>query len=181
MWTARPAGLAAGDEADRPRRLFCVSGGNVRNAMQADRLDALESYPIEDPAQAWNALTIGGYTDKIEIDPNDPYFAGHRPVVVAGDISPFSRNSTPWRSSKTPIKPEVVFEAGNRAVSNNGGDLIDCPSLELLTTGAEVDRLPLVKFAATSAATAQAARLAARLQADHPDYWPETIRALIGS
>ena len=173
------AGLAAGDEADRPRRLFCVSGGNVRSAMQADRLGALESYPIEDPAQAWNALTIGGYTDKIAIDPNDPHFAGHRPVVAAGDISPFSRNSTPWRSSKTPIKPEVVFEAGNRAVSNNGRDLIDCPSLELLTTGANVDRLPLVSFAATSAATAQAARLAARLQADHPDYWPETIRALI--
>ena len=173
------AGLAAGDEADRPHRLFCVSGGNVRNAMQVDRLGALESYPIEDPAQAWNALTISGYTDKIEIDPNDPYFAGHRPVVVAGDISPFSRNSTPWHSSKTPIKPEVVFEGGNRAVSNNGRDLIDCPSLELLTTGADVDRLPLVNFAATSAATAQAARLAAHLQADHPDYWPETIRALI--
>ncbi len=173
------AGLATGDEADRPRRLFCVSGGNVRNAMQADRLRALESYPIEDPAQAWNALTIGGYTDKIAIDPNDPYFSGHRPVVVAGDVSPFSRNSTPWRSSKTPIKPEVVFEAGNRAISNNGRDLNNCASLELLTTGADVDRLPIVNFAATSAATAQAARLAARLQADHPNYWPETIRALI--
>jgi len=172
-------GQAIGDEPDRPRRLFFVSGGNVRNAMQADRLRELTAYPIEDPAQAWNALTVGGYTDKIAIDQNDPYFVGHRAVVAAGDVSPFSRNSTGWHSSKTPIKPEVMFEAGNRVVSDHGRDLTDCPSLELLTTGAEVDRLPIVNFAATSAATAQAARLAARLQADHPDYWPETIRALI--
>ncbi|MEQ5777110.1 S8 family peptidase [Thalassospira sp. NFXS8] len=173
------AGLLAGDESDRPRRLFCISGGNVRNAMQVDRLGELADHPIEDPAQAWNALSIGGYTDKTDIDPADPYFRGHRPVVEAGDISPFSRNSTGWHSGKSPIKPEVVFEAGNRAVSHNGRDLIDCPSLELLSTGAEVDRLPIVNFAATSAATAQAARLAARLQADHPNLWPETIRALI--
>lgn len=173
------AGLLMGDEVDRPRRLFCISSGNIQNAMQADHLGALEDHPIEDPAQAWNALSIGGYTDKTEIDPADPYFEGHRAVVVAGDVSPFSRNSTRWHSSKTPIKPEVVFEAGNRAVSGNGHDLINCPSLELLTTGAEVDRLPIVNFAATSAATAQAARLAARLKADHPNYWPEMIRALI--
>jgi len=172
-------GLLAGDEVDRPRRLFCISGGNIRNAMQANRLGVLSEYPVEDPAQAWNALTVGGYTDKTEIDPDDPFFRGYSPVVGAGDVSPFSRNSTQWHSGKSPIKPEVMFEAGNRAVSGNGQDLVDCPSLELLTTGAEVDRLPVVNFAATSAATAQASALAARLQADHGDYWPETIRALI--
>ncbi len=32
---------------------------------------------------------------------------------------------------------------------------------------------------ATSAATALAARFAARLQSNYPDYWPETIRALV--
>ena len=36
-----------------------------------------------------------------------------------------------------------------------------------------------MNFAATSAATALASRLAARLKADHPSYWPETIRALM--
>jgi hypothetical protein len=173
------AGQLAGDEVDRPRRLFCISGGNIRNAMQANRLAALADYPIEDPAQAWNALTVSGYTEKTAIDPADPYFRGYSAVVAAGDVSPFSRNSTNWRSSKTPIKPEVVFEAGNRAISQNGQNLIDCPSLELLTTGAEVDRLPIVNFAATSAATAQASRLAAQLQADHPELWPESVRALI--
>jgi hypothetical protein len=38
---------------------------------------------------------------------------------------------------------------------------------------------PLVAFSATSAATAQAARLAAMLSAANPAHWPETIRALI--
>lgn len=172
-------GHLAGDEEDRPRRLVCVSGGNIRNAMQAARLGELGDYPIEDPAQAWNALTVGGFTDKTVIDPDDPYFVDHRALVSAGDVSPFSRNSTPWHPGKSPIKPEIMFEAGNRAVSANGQDLVDCPSLELLSTGADVDRLPIVNFAATSAATAQAARLAARLQADHHDLWPETVRGLI--
>jgi len=168
-----------GDEEDRPRRLICISGGNVPSAMQVARLGALEDYPIEDPAQAWNALTVGGYTDKTDIDPADPYFANHRAVANVGDISPFSRNSTSWHPGKSPIKPEVVFEAGNRAVSENGHDLVDCPSLEPLTTGADADRLPIVNFRATSAATAQAARMAARLKADHHEFWPETIRGLI--
>lgn len=173
------AGVDGIGEEQRPRRLFCISGGNIKNEIEAERLGVLEDHPIEDPAQAWNALTVGGYTERTQIDPNDAHFAGHSALAAAGDVSPFSRNSTGWRSSKTPIKPEVVFDAGNRAVAANGRDLVDCPSLELLTTGAEVDRLPIVNFAATSAATAQAARLAARLQADHPEYWPETIRALV--
>lgn len=71
------------------------------------------------------------------------------------------------------------MEAGNRAVSPSEQEVLSTESLSLLTTGADVDRLPLTTFAATSAATAQASRLAVRLSAEHPDYWPETIRALI--
>lgn len=171
-------GGLGGDEEDRRRRLFCVSAGNVPPVMEAAQLGEPAGYPIEDPAQAWNALTIGGYTDKIQIDA-DPAFVGHTPMCAAGEVSPFSRNSLSWRANKTPIKPEVVFEAGNRARSGDGLNLINCPSLELLTTGSETDRLPIVNFAATSAATAQAARLAAQLHADNPEYWPETVRALI--
>jgi hypothetical protein len=47
-----------------------------------------------------------------------------------------------------------------------------------LTIGKEA-QWPLVSFEATSAAAAQAARLAARLTADHPEFWPETIRGLM--
>jgi len=170
-------GKREGDDPNAPRRLFFVSAGNVPPVMNFADLQPPRSYPIEDPAQAWNALTVGGYTEKQII--NDDGLDGYRPMSPMGDLSPFSRNSLAWVQGKTPVKPEIVMEAGNRAQSADGQSLVSCPSLELLTTGSEVDRLPIVNFAATSAATALASRLAARLQADHPDYWPETIRALM--
>lgn len=172
------SGALAGDESDRLRRLIFVSAGNVQTMNPTDLEDPAD-FPIEDPAQAWNALTVGGYTEKSIIDPDEPYFVNHAPYADVGQVSPFSRNSQGWNSSKTAIKPEIVFEAGNRAISANRREIIDCDSLELLTTGSDVDRLPLNTFAATSAATAQAARFAARLRAEHPDLWPETIRALM--
>jgi hypothetical protein len=173
------AASLVGDDTNTPRRLFCIAAGNIPNVVNVEDLGELEDYPIEDPAQAWNALTIGGYTDKVDLDPTDADLEGYTAVANVGDISPFSRNSLAWRSGKTPIKPEVVFEAGNRVQSPDGRYFFDCSSLELLTTGPDVNRLPITTAGATSAATAQAARLAAQLQADHPDYWPETIRGLI--
>ncbi len=170
-------GKMEGDDADAPRRLFFISAGNVPAVMNAADLQSDRHYPIEDPAQAWNALTVGGYTQKQLID--DDGLDGYQPMAPMGELSPYSRNSLAWVQGKTPVKPEIVMEAGNRAKSPNGQSFVSCPSLELLTTGSEADRLPIVNFAATSAATALASRLAARLKADHPDYWPETIRALM--
>ena len=170
-------GKMEGDDENAPHRLFFISTGNIPAVMNFADLKSPEEYPIEDPAQAWNALTVGGYTEKQIID--DTGLNGYQSMAQVGDVSPYSRNSLSWVQGKTPIKPEVVMEAGNRAQSATGQNLISCPSLELLTTGGDVDRLPIVNFAATSAATALASRLAARLKVDHPDYWPETIRALI--
>ncbi|CDX28401.1 Y4BN [Mesorhizobium plurifarium] len=170
-------GRMEGDDANSPRRLFFISAGNVPAVMNFADLQPFENYPIEDPAQAWNALTVGGYTQKQIID--DDGLDGYQPMAPMGELSPYSRNSLAWVQGKTPVKPEIVMEAGNRARSVNGQSLVSCPSLELLTTGSEADRLPIVNFAATSAATALASRLAARLKADHPNYWPETIRALM--
>ncbi|MCY1246014.1 Subtilase family protein [compost metagenome] len=73
----------------------------------------------------------------------------------------------------------MVLEAGNRAVSPARREVLSLDSLSLLTTSPKSDANALTAFQATSAATAQAARMAARLSAQHPDYWPETIRALI--
>lgn len=171
------AGSTEGDDPESPKRLFFISAGNVPPVMNAADVQSPENYPIEDPAQAWNALTVGGHTEKQLID--DDGLNGYQPVAAMGDVSPHSRTSLAWVQGKSPIKPEIVMEAGNRARSANGRSLVSCPSLELLTTSSEADRLPIVNFAATSASTALAARLAARLKADHPDYWPETIRALM--
>lgn len=169
------SGRMIGDE-DTPRRLFFISAGNTPNDIQIDRIGQARNSPIEDPAQSWNAITVGGYTDKVEI--SEPELAGYTPYATAGGPSPYTRTSLPW-NTKSPVKPEIVMEAGNRAISPAGRDVVSCPSLSLLTTGPDTDANPLVQFEATSAATAAASRLAARLMADHPTLWPESIRALI--
>ncbi|HEU4619294.1 MAG TPA: S8 family peptidase, partial [Gammaproteobacteria bacterium] len=156
---------------------FVVSAGNAPAHIDAAQILSADDYPIEDPAQAWNAITVGGYTDKITVD--DPGYEDWSPLANAGDLSPFTRTSVTWPQSRTPFKPEVVMEAGNRARSPAGTEVLSVDSLALLTTGQDVGQNPLVPFAATSAATAQVARMAAMLTAAYPDMWPETIRALL--
>ncbi len=100
-------------------------------------------------------------------------------MASVGDLSPHSRTSVAWGQSNSPFKPELVFEGGNRALSPAGTEALSLTSLSLLSTGSDVDREPLVPFQATSSAAAQAARMAAQLSTAHPDFWPETIRALM--
>ena len=160
-----------------PPRLFVVSAGNAPNPIAMERIADPDMLEIEDPAQAWNAITVGGYTDLINIQ--EPEFKDYSPYARAGDISPYTRTSTQWLQGKAPFKPDIVMEAGNRVVSPSSADTYDADSLALLSTGPNTDQHPLVSFRATSAATAQAARLAARLTAEFPDYWLETVRALM--
>jgi hypothetical protein len=162
---------------ERPRRLIVVSGGNIVPEIDATRIRDQDDFPIEDPAQAWNALTIGGYTDLIDI--HEKGYEDWMPSARAGELSPHSRTSAVWTQGVAPIKPELVMEAGNRAFNPKKTEILTLGSLSLLTTGKDPGRAPLVPFEATSAATAQAARIAAQLQAAHPEYWPETIRALM--
>jgi len=69
------------------RRLVVVSAGNIRDDLDpATYLARNDLEPIEDPAQAWNALTVGAYTDKITI--SDRAFDGWTPLAPAGDLSP---------------------------------------------------------------------------------------------
>ena len=179
-WSAAIDQEAAGvtEAGERvPRRLFVVSAGNAPNEITMDRVADPDTLEIEDPAQAWNAITVGGYTDLINVQ--EPQFEHYSPYARAGDISPYTRTSTLWLQGKAPFKPDIVMEAGNRVVSPARTDAYDADSLALLSTGPNTDQHPLVSFRATSAATAQAARLAARLTAEFPHYWPETIRALM--
>ena len=67
------------------------------------------------------------------------------------------------------------------AISPEDGtaDYID-DALQLLSTGHQFALgRPLISFGDTSAATAQAAHLAAMVQAQYPEYSPETLRALL--
>lgn len=170
-------GKMIGDDESAPRRLFLVSSGNAPAHIERARILSADEYSIEDPAQSWNALTVGGYTDKVVID--DEGYEDWTPLAEAGNLSPFTRTSVTWPQSKAPFKPEIVMEAGNRAVSPSGNEVLSLDSLGLLTTGPDTEEQPLVAFSASSAATAQASRMAAMLSAKYPEMWPETIRALM--
>lgn len=172
------AGCMPEDE-EGSQRLVIVSAGNIGDSSNPDEISDPDEFPVEDPAQAWNALAIGGYTEKVELVTEDQ-LPGWTAIARAGDVSPYSRISTDWEHSLTPIKPELVFEAGNRAINETATEVVaGVDSLSLLTTNKEFLRQPLTTFWATSAATAQAAGMAASIMAEHPDFWPETVRALL--
>lgn len=182
-WSAALDQISSGADAvdegpDHIRRLFVQAIGNIKDSSRADEISDGDAFPGEDPAQAWNVLTVGGSTLKTDIAERAyrDWSGWSRP----GGRSPYSRTTALWRSSQSPIKPEIVLEAGNRAISRSGAEALSgLPSLSLLTTSKAAGTHPVTPFWATSAATAQAARIAARIMAEHPDYWPETIRALM--
>ncbi|MGH3302353.1 MAG: S8 family peptidase [Streptosporangiaceae bacterium] len=157
-------------------RLLVVSAGNV-DTFVADHLAESDTAAIRDPGQAWNALTVGAYTDLTTL-PTDPAYEGWSAVAQQGDLSPHSRTSLPFGPRPWPIKPDIVMEGGN--VLYDGASMFE-PShaaLSLRTTGHTNDQA-LTSANATSAAAAQAARLAALVMATYPEYWPETVRALL--
>lgn len=171
------AGAMPGDAVDEisasdaPKRLVLVATGNVFGGMKEDVV-ALQ--PLEDPSQSWNALTIGGFTRKEQVPAPPPAL---EPVVPANHRSPFSRGSQSLPDDLTPIKPEVLFEAGNM-VSDASGICDWHESVSLLATGADIAAQPLVPFWATSAAAGIAGNFIGQLQGALPDLWPETHRAL---
>lgn len=169
------AGTMPGDDENSPKRLILISGGNTPDHIDFGRIRPQDEHPIEDPGQAWNALTVGGYTDLIDIQ--EPAYNGWAPMARAGELSPHSRTSVSWPSN-APIKPELVLEAGNRAINAGRTEVLTLPSLGLLAAGSD-PRFPLVSFDQTSAATAQCSRLAAQISADHPEFWPEMVRGLL--
>jgi hypothetical protein len=192
LWSASVDALAAGVDIARSdggiallsapdpdaARLFVISAGNVNHQdLQADYRAACDISTIEDPAQAWNALTVGAHTE-LASTPSDPSFAGWTALAQDGDISPHSRTSVPFSHRTWPIKPDICMEGGNVLTDGASDFHGDHPLLSLRTTDAEHD-LAISSTNATSAATAQAARLAALTQATYPSYWPETVRALL--
>ncbi|MFM9874449.1 MAG: S8 family peptidase [Fimbriimonadaceae bacterium] len=162
---------------DGIKRLFLVSAGNVSES--ADWL----SYPdsnltnaIHDPAQSWNALTVGAYTNKIRIE--TPGYEGWNPVAPENGLSPFSSTSSTWSHNKWPIKPEVVFEGGN-AARTAAGSILDVDDLQPISTARNIQVRQFGPFNMTSASTAFAANFAASIWSEYPELWPETVRGLI--
>ena len=172
-WSASVDELASGYEDDT-QRLIVLSAGN--NDDWRNYPDTNLTNEVHDPAQAWNALTVGAFTEKTEIV--DPTLTGYHAIAPAGGLSPYSTTSLTWPPRKWPIKPEVMFEGGNVARGPNDS-LFDADELQLLSTYHDPQIAQFARFNATSAASAQAAWMAAQIQATYPNAWPETIRGLI--
>ena len=179
-WSATIDRLAVDyeNQGETPR-LFVISAGNVGDSNAWAQYPASNSTDgIHDPGQAWNALTVGASTELGHI--TEPDTDDYQPIAPAGGLSPFSTTSQTWQSH-WPLKPDVVFEGGNAAIKR----LYETPyaetkaSLSLLTTNANVTDHLFTTSNATSAATALAAGMAARLIAEYPDLRVESIRGLM--
>ncbi|WP_423129538.1 S8 family peptidase [Gaoshiqia sp. Z1-71] len=177
-WSAAVDKLAFGDEGG-PQRLFLISAGNASNCISKSELvdfpDINLKLSIQSPAQSWNAITVGAFTEKTRVSDED--YQDYTPLAQHGELSPHSTTSIDWEKT-WPNKPDIVFEGGNLLKSPTN-DIESCDELSILTTSWQ----PIVKqfelFDATSAATAQASWMAAQIQCVLPSAWPETIRALL--
>ncbi len=174
-WSAALDAAASGYWDDR-RRLVVVSAGNTNPAGWLSYPESNYTDEVQDPGQAWNALTVGAYTENTTI--TDPYMAGWTAVAPAEALSPFSTTSTTWPAGKWPIKPEVVMEGGNVAKGPNAS-VLDHEDLALVSTFHDPAEAHFGAFRGTSVSAALAARMAAQIQVQYPDAWPETVRALI--
>jgi hypothetical protein len=177
-WSAAVDLLSSGaEEEGKPKRLIFISSGNAETSeVEYSYPDSNLSEHIEDPGQAWNALTVGGFTEKTMLPEVD--FRSWEAVAPPGGMSPCNTTSLSW-FREWPNKPDLVLEGGNMA-REPGTGILDWPdSLSLLTTRLRRDSRWLCRTRETSAATAQAAKLGALVLADYPELWPETVRALL--
>lgn len=175
-WSSEIDQLASGVSGDLDiNRLMLISAGNTNNFNfgVGNYLDVCdhEDNEIESPAQAWNAIAVGAYTEKTVL----PAGEAATPLAPFGDLSPSSRTAT-W-SSYWPLKPDVVLEGGNWAQSAMPPPMRHS-YLSLLSTHHQYPQRSFSCTYDTSAATALAAKGITELWSDYPALWPETVRAL---
>ena len=175
-WSAAVDQKMFGSIEDRNNNtVILVSSGNLSFADRLNYPISNDDLSIEDPAQAFNAITVGAYTNKDRLDVVT--YPRAQLLAQRGQMSPCNTTSISW-NKKWPKKPDIVFEGGNDGIFNSG--ILDEESLKLLSTGVGgIGRSWLSTMADTSAATALASKFTAELYQKYPSYLPETIRALI--
>ena len=155
--------------------LFMLSAGNRRFQEGIEYPNFIENDVIQDPAQAWNALTVGAMTDYVSIE--DKSLSGARIVAPAGGPSPTTTTSVLWGAPEL-IKPEIVMEGGN-AFWNGEGKYSFVDDLDIVSTSSDYPIRSFTYLNATSAAVAMAANLAGDIKYRNPGLSGLTIRALI--
>ncbi|WMJ74102.1 S8 family peptidase [Cytophagaceae bacterium ABcell3] len=172
-WSAALDSIVFGNEGS-DQQLFFVSAGNVHIQKAEDYTDKNVYESVHDPAQAFNAITVGAYTEMDCFDSEE--FPGTQLLAPKGGMGASNSSSIIWEND-WPIKPEVVMEGGNLLKQDD--DIITAHSLRLLTTNNNSLNTPFQTFGDTSGATALASNFAALLKNQYPDLWPETIRGLM--
>jgi len=175
-WSAEVDRLACDHEGQGATpRLFVLCAGNTNdNDAWAAYPHSLTTSSVHDPGQAWNALTVGAYSELTTISAHAPAYSA---IASAGALSPYTTTSATWQPG-WPFKPDIVMEGGNVAIEPSGFTS-SMDSLSLLTTGHQPHARLFTLSWATSAATALAAGMCARIAAAYPAFWPETIRGLM--
>jgi hypothetical protein len=178
-WSSAVDEMAMGEDTESTR-LIILAAGNTNLQNRTNYPADNETASVQDPAQAWNALTVGAYTDMTTFDQAE--YPGHECLAAAGDLGPASTTSLVWpHTSRWPFKPDIVMEGGNMARPGPGlaPDYID--DLSLLSTNHQFNlgQRPLTTMHDTSAAAALASRLSASLLARYPAFTPETVRGLM--
>jgi hypothetical protein len=175
--------LAFADGKDT--RLFVAAVGNAPHSPSepyqlADYVLWNADFGVQAPAQALNALSVGGASLK--------NLSGGGAEVVArpGNLAPTSRTAESWPANSRvdkpdviPTKPDIVMEGGNFVIDANHLYCHPSPRHFVLTTSSAGSGKPLALVGETSAATAAAAGLSGRLLASYPGFRPETVRALL--
>lgn len=174
-WSAAIDKLTSGQD-DGVKRLFVVAAGNAEPTAWRDYPNGNLLEEIHDPAQSWNSVIVGAFTELAEI--RDSTLAGFRPLAPFQGLSPNSTTSITWPNTKWPIKPDVVLEGGNVAAGPNDSRL-DHEDLQLISTYHDPQVAHFAPFKQTSAAAALAAEMAAKIRTEYPHAWPETVRGLM--
>ena len=175
-WSATVDQICFEDEDKNPNlnRLFIVSAGNTSPDGRVGYPLNLKE-PVHSPGQAWNAVTVGAYTQKATVDSSENWRV-KKLLAPPGGLSASSTSSFKW-DKEWPFKPDVVFEGGNQCLTKNGTtDFAD--GLNLLTVSGKPTQ-PFTQTGDTSAAGALAARFAAQVWSRYPELMPETVRALM--
>lgn len=176
-WSAEVDRLACDYEGQgETPRLFVLCAGNTRDPNAwGDYPASLSTNLVHDPGQAWNALTVGSYSELTTI--SEHFGHAYTSIAPAGGLSPYTTTSSTWLTG-WPFKPDIVMEGGNAAIDGTGFTS-QMDSLSLLTTNHQPHERLFSLSWATSASTALAAGMAAQIQAAYLEFWPETIRAIM--
>ena len=154
-------------------RMMLVSAGNTDfNILdEQNYLDTLAVSSMQSPTQAVNAIAVGAYTE-LTVSNREGWTA----IAPPQGMSPMTRTSVMWRG-KNP-KPDIVMEGGNAAHHEILGNA-ELQEISMVSTNHEIPQRPLRLFNQTSAATALAARLAARIKTANPYLSMLSVRALM--